>query len=260
MNNPQKDKGFWGIIERFKIIVELIATLIVIVPILIIATQSGLTATIPVWLVLIIALVAVFLGFLIGRNPQLNTRTSIVPSEQKLPPRIALQEIGFNYQDSPSNHGWKYAEAESENLPTFARISDGRVGSALRIHSTGRYALDFSVDPAAYIGKSIEFVARIQGNSKIYASLGVQSQDGDTFKDVWLNFQVGIDKPRPVGDGKSEWVIFLTPTPMGEGWLKFSTDLVENLNASYGKQGWSFRKLRAFRLRGNLEIASIKVY
>ncbi len=172
----------------------------------------------------------------------------------------SLQEIGFNYQDSPINHGWKFTEKEPENEPIFTRTSDGHFGNALKIRTTGKYALDFGVDPAAYIGGSIEFVAKIQGNSKIYAQLSVQSQDGKTNKNVWLNFQIGLDKPQPVGDGKTEWVVYLSPTPLGDGWLKFNANLIEGLDGSCGKQGWSFRKLRAIRLRGNLEFAYIKIY
>ncbi len=91
MNNPQKDKGLWGIIERFKTIAELIATLIVVIPILFVLIQSGLTATVPIWLVLIIALFAVFLGYLFGRNPYITTGVAIKSVEQQPRPRIALQ-------------------------------------------------------------------------------------------------------------------------------------------------------------------------
>lgn len=259
MNKQESDSGFWKIVERFKIIGELIAALIVIVPILFVLVQQGLAATVPAWLVLLITLSAVTLGYLLGRRPR-TVISAEVPATQPNELKTPLQTINFNYQDSPLNHGWRIAETVDESQPVITHVSDGFYGNALKIRSTARYALDCGVIPAAHIGKSVEFVAKMmERDSSIYAKLSVQSKDGTKTKDVWLNFQIGVGQPRPHGDGMVEWIVYVSPELIGSGWLKFQVDLNDALVRSFGKDGWDFRKLRGFRLRGSLNIAYIKI-
>ena len=221
--------------------------------------QQGLAATVPAWLVLIIAVFAVFLGYLFGRRPHALTPV-VTPVAQSYAFKTPLQVIDFNYQDSPLSHGWEITERVKEGEPVLTHTSDGFFGNALKIRATDKYAMECGVVPAAYIGKLVEFATKVEGGSGIYANLSVQSKDGTKTKDVWLNFQIGVEQPRPYGDGKTEWTVYLSPEPVGKSWLKFQVDLNDALIRSFGKDGWVFRKLRGFRLRGNLEIAYIKVY
>ncbi len=171
---------------------------------------------------------------------------------------IPLQMIDFNYQDAPLNHGWKISETPDSTQPVFKHVSDGFFGSALKIRSTARYAMDISVNATAQVGQVIEFAAKLEANYAVYAKVNVQSQNGTNTNDIWLNFQVGIDgETRELNE--QEWIVYATPNPIGENWSLFRIDLKEALALSFGKKGWRFRKLRGFRLRGNLHMAYIKV-
>jgi len=106
----------------------------------------------------------------------------------------------------------------------------------------------------------LEFAAKLEGGYGIYAHVNIQSQDWAARKDVWLNFQVGNSQPLPYGDGSTEWTVYLKPKPLGDEWALFRVNLVDEVERSFGMKGWKLRKLRGFRLRGNLQLAYIKIF
>jgi hypothetical protein len=52
----------------------------------------------------------------------------------------------------------------------------------------------------------------------------------------------------------------MQPTSLDDGWAKFEVDLPLAVEQTFGTDGWSYRELMGFRLRGNLKIAYISVY
>jgi hypothetical protein len=245
----------WKFIERFKTILEAIASLVVIVPVLIVLAQQGLTAVIPVWLVVLIVTFSVLLGFLLGRRPQ--TVPADIKSHQN---RTLIDTITFNYLDSPTKHGWEVWESNDETQPKLKRVSDGFFGNVLEVRSTIRYAMDLNVSPAAQAGTMIEYTAKLEQDYGLYALVSVQSKDGSKTENVWFNFQIGLAQPEPLGEGHGEWKIFITPEQIGGNWLLFRADLIDIIVHTVGSNGWSYRKLKRIRLRGNLSLAHIKIY
>jgi hypothetical protein len=245
----------WKFVERFKIVLELIVALIVAAPVLIALLQQGLAAVVPVWLVILTAIFAVMLGFLLGRRPK-TAYLRTAPELDEAP----LEIVAFNYPDSPINHGWEIWESKDKTQPTLKRVSDGFFGNALEVRSNTRYAMDYTVSPVAQTGTLVEFTAKVEQGYGLYALVSVQSKDGMKTENVWFNFQVGLAQPQPYGDGSGEWTIFLTPKQIGGNWLLFRGDLKDILTRTVGKNGWGLRKLRGFRIRGNLSLAHIKVY
>jgi hypothetical protein len=106
----------------------------------------------------------------------------------------------------------------------------------------------------------LEFVAKLGGDYAIYAQVNIQSRDWAARKDVWLKFQVGNSQPLPFDDGSGEWTIYLKPKPLGDEWALFHVNLADEVERTFGVKGWKLRKLRGFRLRGNLQMAYIKVF
>ncbi|MBI3169418.1 MAG: hypothetical protein HYZ22_13120 [Chloroflexi bacterium] len=75
MNKSNEDNQFWKIIDRFGLVIGIIATLSTITPIIwafIVFAQKGLTATVPAWTIFVASLFAMILGISLGRrsNPK----------------------------------------------------------------------------------------------------------------------------------------------------------------------------------------------
>jgi hypothetical protein len=193
------------------------------------------------------AVAAAKMADVIKGKPDPEARESAPVRERSL-----LQRIDFDYQDLPSNHGW-----EINGNPSFSFLSGGMLGIA----AAKLYSMHYDVEPIAYSGKSIEFVAKYEAkNTAVYAKVAVQRQDSSEHKAVWLKIKIGARLSAPSQDGSSEWVWYMQPTSLDDGWAKFEVDLPLAVEQTFGTDGWSYRELMGFRLRGNLKIAYISVY
>jgi hypothetical protein len=248
---------FWKAVERFKLVIELIASLIVAVPIVYAILVQGFNAAIPVWAVLIISVFAIALGFLLGRN---SIRRVLMPSQASIAPNKLLQKIDFNYKDSPTKHNW-IIRSPDENQPIITLHTNGFWGKTIKIQSNVLYAMDLPLtEPIAKIGKRIEFIGRMENDSRFYSLGNYISKDGSSRKDIWFNYQIGDGDPIVFNDDKSEWLVYIEPELLEDNWQKFSIDLQHVINRSVAKEGWSLKELTRFRVRGNIQIAQIKVF
>jgi len=248
---------FWKSIERFKLFIELVTAIFVAIPIIYLFLANGLAARMPVWAVLLISLFAIFLGYLLGRNSTKGT-TSLSKSKDNSS-HVLLHTIDFDYREHPLDHNWTISSDEG-NQPTVTHVSDGFFGHTIKIRASTPYAMDYQVEPIAQLGKSIEIVVKVEKGYGLYSLASFLSKDGSTRQDIWFNYQVGVGEPRPFSRDKSEWIVYVEPELMEGKWYKFSIDLQNVIDRSIGKEGWSFRKIRSFRVRGNVQIAYIKVY
>jgi hypothetical protein len=144
--------------------------------------------------------------------------------------------------------------------PSFEHISDGFYGDILQIQTNVKYAMDYFVKPIAQLGRLVECVAKFESGYGFYAKISVQSKNDSKTRDIWLNFQIGTSPSRPFSYTKDEWMVYVQPKQLEGDWALFNVNLKEAVENSIGKEGWGYRKLRGFRLRGNLQIAYIKVY
>jgi hypothetical protein len=164
-----------------------------------------------------------------------------------------LQQIDFDYQDSPENHGWKI-----EGNPSFSILP----GGVLDMPLNQRYSMNYDVKPFACAGTAIEFFARYEAdNAAVYARVVIQRQSGSEHKGVWIKFKIGSQLAQPSQDGSQEWVWYIQPAMLEDrGWAKFEVGLPHVVEQTFGMDGWSYRELKGFRLRGGLKIKYIAVY
>lgn len=247
--------GFWKFIERSKLVAELTATLIVISPILAVIFKQGLSATAPIWVVLLVAIFAIGFGYLLGRNANIFSLSTIK--------RNSLQKIDFNYTDTPVNHKWSIGECNDPTQISFKSISDGYVGKALEIFSPVRYRLDYNVEQLASFGSRIEFEAKLDSKSYLLTRIRVQGKETSQSRDLWLTFCAGNEPPKRIDDGRTwyEFMVPVIPKKIGNGWARFDIDLREKVQITGGVEaGWKFSSLQQIRLRGNMSIARIEIY
>jgi len=198
-------------------------------------------------------------------QPVLSDAIKCSPDVSSVQELILTQKIGFEYQDSPFEHGWKIVQDEADETEIdFMSIFDDFVERAISISSLVKYGMDFEVGPeAAQSGKVVEFVvANFKGDAAIYALVSLERNDGATI-DGWLKFKEGQEQPTRVSsdsDGE-EWQLPVTPVSRrGGGWSLFRIDLEDAVSQTFGTEGWRFQNLTKFRIRGNLSVDQISVF
>lgn len=207
--------------------------------------QKALSAAVPAWLlVLVTAVFLVLIGYLLWRRSK---------------PRNLIQKIGFDYLPvSPLIHGWKLGEGIP---PRFTPVSYRLVKKALAIQGVAQpeqrpYALDYNVEPVA---KIVEFVAKFESGAAIYAHVGMAlSKPPSTSAEGWIQFRIGTSHPERVA--YNEWLMYVMPTRSKGKWGVFRIDLIDAVKQTLGNDGWTFKQLIGFRLRGNLKLAHISVF
>ncbi len=106
----------------------------------------------------------------------------------------------------------------------------------------------------------VEFIIKPGRGCVVYTMVQIVSKNTIQNKDVWLAVQPGTDEPKPFGQGKIEWTIYVPESPMAGGWIKLGVDLPDQVEKTFGREGWQFDHLKKFRIRGNLSIAEIRMH
>ncbi len=191
--------------------------------------------------------------------------------EPSLPPPLApttppktnselLYQIPFNYADSPTQHGWRVGVDADASQPTFRRIVDGIVGEAIEIQPNGGYDMSCIVPVLAHVPTLLEFIAKYDSKSVVYAGVIVESRDGSKTLDSWLTILQGSGQSKPVNDETLEWEVFYRPVRYEGDWAVFQIDLQGAVKSSFGIGGWVLKGLHGFRIRGHTAIAKISLF
>jgi len=189
------------------------------------------------------------------------------PTETSTPElrKMQLETIQFDYADPPMNHGWQLVEGNPQ-LITFEKLNDATVGNALKISSPSDniYALDYILSPqSSEFGNSLELVANYyDAQTSFYVYVSMVNNNGDT-QSGWLKLKIGKDQALPSQKtvGEQEWLLYVKPEAfLDQNWVQMQIDLTEAVQETFGKDGWTFKKLLRFRIRGNLWIDYITIY
>lgn len=173
-------------------------------------------------------------------------------------PVTPIQTIDFDYQDSPTNHGWEMSEADITQLD-IEHTNDQFVGNAISITSPVKYGMDFEVGlAAAQRGSFVEFVANLTEDAVIYAAVGLERDDAST-QSAWIKLTTRRGPPTPVDH--DEWQLSITSvSSKGGDWLLYQVDLQDAVRQTFGNDGWKFQQLKKSRIRGNLALDYIHIF
>lgn len=187
------------------------------------------------------------------------------PEATPTPQSMILETIQFEYADPPTNHGWSLVEGDSQKI-AFEEINDPAVGNAMKISSPADniYALDYVLSPqSSEFGNFLEFTANYyDAQSSFYAYVSMTNNSGD-MQSGWIKFKIGKDQALPSEKtvGEQEWLLYVTPEAfLDSNWVKMRVDLTKAVQETFGKDGWTFKKLLRFRIRGNLWMDHITIY
>lgn len=171
----------------------------------------------------------------------------------------SFSEIRF-LSTRPEQDGWRIGgEQEGGNRPHFYLIEDGLYGNALRILPKGRYYMDRQINKAEYPVASVVFVVERTEVGVPYVHVMLRSQDGSATKRAWLEIRQGNFQPQPFEDGTIEWKVFVEAENQAGRWVGFRVNLRDAVAQTFGKEGWKYDGLIAFRLRGQMTIACIRM-
>lgn len=232
------------------------------------------TAKIELWKQIIITIGAIAVAaigawqaVLIARTPPVEEIPASVPTSASLntvattsiPMLVTpIQTIEFDYQDSPTNHGWEMSEGDPAQLD-IEHTHDQFVGNAISITSPVKYGMDFEVgSAAAQRGSVVEFVANLTKDAVIYASVRLERDEAST-QNGWIKLTTRRGPPTFVDE--DEWQLsIISVSSKGGDWLLYQVDLQDAVRQTFGNDGWKFQQLNKFRIRGDLALDYINIF
>lgn len=189
-----------------------------------------------------------------------NTQTPTSTHTDTPAPMAPIQRIDFDYDDSPTQHGWKMMASEAtEEEVNIEHTFDQYVGNAISITSPVRYGIEFTVGSlAAERGKVLELVADLTEDAYIYTYISLVKDDGST-TNGWLKLTIREGPPKPVDN--DEWQLSMERvSSKGGDWLLYRIDLQDAVMQTFGNDGWKFQQLEKFRIRGDLSLNYIEIH
>lgn len=230
---------------------------------------SLLSVSIPLYAIFVSACLVV-LSWIAYKNKQFSSQLRRIPFILSwLKKGVLIQEIHFGYlpyevDDSDEiasmlkDQGWIIGD---EWDAEFQRLDPYRVAGkvhALRAYLPKTY-LDFPISGSSQNARFIEYIVKDQIKGGLYAKVVVK-KEGENDKVVSINMAtLRVSDIGPHGEGEAEWKVFLPPFEL-DGWTAVRLPLQRVVGATFGKEGWSISKLDSIRLRGQIEIAAVRIY
>jgi len=153
-------------------------------------------------------------------------------------------------------------EGNEKVYPKFKSISDMYQGRVLNISATHihQYYMQRQASTIESNCGYVEFVVK-KDNPVLYCNVHVRKNNSQEKDNKWLNIKAGPGTSTPVrSDPEHEWQVYVPHRDLSGDWKVLQVNLPQHVHEAFGKNGWVFNQLHAFRIRGNITIAKIKVY
>jgi len=151
---------------------------------------------------------------------------------------------------------------QGPDRPAFSLADDAPcTDKCLFVQGTG-YRLDYRGDMQESSCKIVEYSAKLADPdaSVIYAQVRMGSKDGRVEKDGWIGHKFGTARSARKLDDR-EWTLADPGVQLpNTGWRLFSWSLPEEVERTFGPDGWVYKRLLRIRLRGPLSITPIRLY
>lgn len=214
---------------------------------------AGLQASIPAWLLVATAITASLFGWLLRRK----FRPSKTISASQQFKRIG--QINFDYlPDTPDNHGWDLAVDPGELLPEFSAAPDTPIPGSLLVSSKGKYRLDYEVGPSGSLCNFVELALKPSTGSVVYLKIKVRTRDGSESAEVWIGHNIGNERPQRISP--IEWEVCVPGEVLDNEWLLLKLSISDEVQNTFGHEGWVYQSLLRVRLRGSMSISPITLY
>jgi len=217
---------------------------------------------VPVWLFVIGCSLAYIVGLL-------TKRTTILATSPK--PKIrTLGYLKFDYlPQKPMDQGWdlrvETKPPNEKSLPPdcLSAIKPPTPGS-IEIKDNGIYYMDYSIEPINSFANLVEFCIKPTKSSRFYLSIELSSRDKKYRKTRWLKYVVGEGQPEPlinkITNEITEWTIYKEGEPLEDGWTRLKLQLHEDVESTFGREGFVYQSVKRIRLRGSMCLSPITFY
>lgn len=118
--------------------------------------------------------------------------------------------------------------------------------------------MDFLFDQRQTFADVIEFYCKYNRSAAFYLSVKVTSRDGNKSNSVWICYVALSDEVRQTYE--KEWNVPMTGDILEGGWTAAKISIADDVNKSFGNDGWVYNSIECIRLRGSLSISSITFY
>jgi hypothetical protein len=201
-------------------------------------------------------------GQLSAMKAQIEREAAFEP--QALLPEV-LHTVTFDYvPGSPLEHGWTQPYYK-DGVAVFK--TDLEIPGSLRMDVVQSVvALNYELPDIARQADVLRFTTRYSGGSQsmIFTGVDVGTRDGSQRRRLWIKYYYGERRAEITPDGPAvdiskilpERTVWL-PAQLVKDTLKFDIDLRDAVTLAVGAEGWIYRSIWAFRIRGRLSISPI---
>jgi hypothetical protein len=120
--------------------------------------------------------------------------------------------------------------------------------------------MDYSLPQQAQSSDELELAIKYDAEAFFYIIVNVTSQDGSQRDYGWLNVRLGNAPSQGHKDVQKEFLVFVTPERLGNGWVRMRLRLPEIVNVAMGSRGWVYDSVQKIRLRGCISVSPIKFF
>jgi hypothetical protein len=191
-------------------------------------------------------------------------------------PLIQHETIGFSYLPaSPLKNGWQIAYIDKRvreedraavrdywKNKEWAIAPDSPTTGSIMI-DVDNCAIKYNLSPNAALSERMEFEANYFDNSaSVVVEVLLATRDEQQAPTKNIKFVIGgRTKPyKTQGYEDSEYTVELDPPKLGKGWRQIVLSLPDEIEDTWGQDGWCYKQLRVIRLRGKLGVSPIRLY
>jgi len=258
MNEEIAKRHAWPFLYRVSSVVSLLAGFVFLAQ-LSWAFLSKLKQGLPIWLLITSSASCLICGWFFALWMQ--KRRGRPESNGKL---SKVGQVRFDYLPSPPTaHGWQVAfgketPPDKQLVPEFLAAQDAPISGSLCIRDKGQYAMDFTIEQVQSLANVVEYYVKPTRSGTFYLNVRVSSLDKTQTKFVWLRHVIGTGAPRRLND--KEWSLEVQGEVLEDGWTSVKLSVSDEVDQTFGKEGFVYEALSRIRIRGSLCISPISLY
>jgi hypothetical protein len=212
--------------------------------------KKGINLKFPIWITLLLIIVAFFFGLLTGKRKKGDSKIDKVNSKN----------LKLKFNDFPEKLSWHLGINKKTNVRPDINIGkDGIYGFYWKIEEKDPYYLDYSLLITNNFFSNLFLVVQNIKTCTIYAKVKMKSKNGELEKRGWIAIKEGDTIAKPYGSGNEEWTFYTLPIKINNNWKEFEINLPDAVNQTFGKEGWNYYRITDLRIRGSINIAEIEL-
>ena len=166
----------------------------------------------------------------------------------------------------PLKNGWAWRYPRPQppdyiNHLKCSRPDDLHADDGLRIVcDLPFYAIGYDLALTGPPFDQMEYDIKYSGDTMVFILVDVASKDGKLAGEKWIKIHASRDgsvRAEVTKEYPNEFTLWVPGRPLRDGWLQFNLSLPEVMKVTWARDGWTFKRVKMFSLRGSLSISPI---